>query len=68
MTENIIKEVTALVEEVHKLRETTYKLRKNCLEAMSILKDDPDAANAATAAWDILEGAMLENIQYGKDK
>ena len=41
-------------------------LRSRHKRAMSILKDDPDAANAATAAWDVLnEGVPKTEDDFG---
>ena len=57
---NLPQMMQEIIAERDALLETTYRLRENCLEAMSILKDDPDAANAATEAWDILNGGACE--------
>ena len=56
MTENIIKEVTALVENVHKLRAHITTLKKRHWKAMKVLRDEPDATEAASQAWEILNG------------
>ena len=57
MNENdIIKEVTALVENVHKLRAHITTLKKRHWKAMEVLRNEPDAAEAASQAWDILNG------------
>ena len=57
MNENdIIKEVTALVENVHKLRAHITTLKKRHWKAMEVLRNEPDATEAASQAWDILNG------------
>ena len=53
---NLPQMMQEIIAERDALLETTYRLRENCLEAMSILKDEPDATEAVTRAWEILNG------------
>jgi len=48
------------IDERDSLRLSVSILRNRHKRAMEILRDDPDAANAATEAWDILNGGACE--------
>ena len=58
MTERdaIVRMIDTIIDERDNLKLSVSILRNRHKRAMSILKDDPDAANAATSAWDVLNG------------
>ena len=63
----IVRMIDTIIDERDSLRLSVSILRNRHKRAMSILKDDPDAANAATAAWDVLNEGVpkTEDDDFG---
>ena len=61
MTErDAVLRIIETIDERDSLRLSVSILRNRHKRAMEILRDDPDAANAATAAWEALNGGACE--------
>ena len=53
---DIVKQVQEILDERDALLEAVSALHYRHKKAMSILKDEPDATEAVTRAWEILNG------------
>ena len=64
---NLPQMVKEIIDERDALLKAVSELRYRHEEAMAILRDDPDAANAATAAWDVLNEGVpkTEDDDFG---
>ena len=69
MTERdaIVRMIDTIIDERDNLKLSVSILRSRHKRAMEILRDDPDAANAATAAWDVLNEGVpkTEDDDFG---